>query len=81
MMLREYACSTGTVRYHDKKPAGLDKGTLGFLGICISFSFFNEKLRKPNPSGAFQGPWFLVEVSSGANRIVLRSEDVGVGEY
>ena len=35
-----------TVRLHDKKPAGLDKDTSGFLGSNISFPFVDQKLKK-----------------------------------
>ena len=60
-----------TVRLHDKTPAGLGKGTLGSMDICISFSSSNEKLKKFSHPLSFSGPWCFVDVSCGANRIVL----------
>ena len=42
-----------TVRFDAEETGELDKGTLGFLGICISVSFFSEKLKKPNLYGGF----------------------------
>ena len=38
------------VRSDAEEACRFDKGTLGFLGICDSFSFFSEKLKTLNSS-------------------------------
>ena len=62
---------THTMRSDAEETGELDQGTLGFLGVCISF-FFSEKFKKPNHPGGLYGPWFLAEVSSASKRPVLQ---------